>query len=122
MTKKMGMVKGVLSNKCPFCNEGAVFKGLITMNKRCPACDAIFLKEEGYFLGSMIAAYFFSAFTVIPVFVIGAFVYQLEISVLIWISSIQVILLSPVLYRYATILWLWVETVLNQKLDDADQK
>ena len=110
----MGILSGVLKNKCPYCYQGDVFKGFLTMNKRCPSCDQVFLKEEGYYLGSMIAAYFFSAFSVIPVFVIGAFYFQLEINLLILIGSIQVIVLSPILYRYSTILWLWLETIFTK--------
>lgn len=120
MNKKLGMFGGVVGNKCPFCKQGAVFKGLLTMNKRCPICNAVFLKEEGYYLGSMIAAYFLSSFTVIPVFVLGSFVYHLEINTLVWIGCIQVTILSPILYRYATVFWLWLETKLN-KIDEANQ-
>ena len=114
----MGVLKGVLANKCPHCFQGSVFRGLLSLNKKCPHCDYLFVKEEGYYLGSMIAAYFFASFTVIPVFVIGSFFYHLEISTLIWIGSVQVVILSPILYRFATLLWLWLET----RFDEVDQR
>lgn len=120
MKPSRGLISGVLQNRCPYCDEGRVFKGLFVMNSRCTSCNQPFLKEEGYYLGSMIAAYFFSCLTVVPVFVIGSFVLHLEIITLIGIGSVQVVILSPLVYRYSTLLWLWIETILNRKLDDSD--
>ena len=114
MSEQVGFIKGVSLNLCPNCFTGKVFKGLLTLNKRCPHCDFIFLKEEGYYLGSMIGAYFLSAFLVIPVFVIGAFFFHLPVATLVLIGSVEVLVLSPLFYRLATLIWLWAETKFDQ--------
>src|SRR3954469_1073086 len=58
------MILQLLSNKCPNCHKGKVFKNsnLFTyhsdaMNKSCPHCHADFEKEPGFYWGAMYASY-----------------------------------------------------------------
>ncbi len=70
----------------------------------------------------MIAAYFISFFASVPVFLAGYFVFEVDLPPLIAICSVEMIILGPLFYRWATLLWLWIETTLQSRLDEADQK
>ena len=116
------MIEGVFNNLCPNCSQGKVFKGFLKLNQKCPSCGFLLEKEEGYYIGAMIAAYFISFFTAVPVFLVGYFVYEVDVVTLIAICTVEMIVLGPLFYRFATLLWLWIETVLQTKLDEADEK
>jgi uncharacterized protein (DUF983 family) len=120
--KKPGILSGVLSNSCPHCYQGKVFKGFLKLNHNCPQCGFLFVKEEGYFIGAMIAAYFFCFFAAVPVFLLGYFVFQADVVMLIVLCSIEMIVLGPLFYRIAAIFWLWLETSLQSKLDQSDEQ
>jgi uncharacterized protein (DUF983 family) len=107
----------ILSNKCPRCFKGQVFKSFLTMNETCPSCGWKFEREPGYFLGALISGYFLSAFSVVPTLVMGHFVFNLEILPVVAIAVAQVIVMQPLIYRYARLIWLHVEQNMTRNLD-----
>jgi uncharacterized protein (DUF983 family) len=122
MSQKPGMLSVIAGNLCPKCFQGKVMQGLMKIHHQCPSCGFVIQKEEGYFIGAMIAAYFFSFFTAIPVFLIGYFLLESNLAVLTVICCVLIALLGPLFYRIAVLFWLWLETNLQSKLDAADEK
>jgi uncharacterized protein (DUF983 family) len=110
-------VLAILSNKCPRCLKGPVFRGLLTMNETCPNCGWTFEREPGYFLGALISGYFLSAFSVVPTLVLGHFVFGLDILPVVAIAVAQVVILQPLIYRYARLIWIHVEQNMTRNLD-----
>ena len=111
-----GFLKGVFFNLCPNCYRGKVFRAFLTLNRHCPECDFLLAKEEGYSIGSMIAAYFITFFAAVPVFLAGYFYFEVDVLALIMICSIEMVVLGPWFYRLASLVWLWIETDLDRKL------
>lgn len=46
-----------LARKCPICGRGRIFKSYFTMNPSCPACNSVFWKNEGEWIGPMVIDY-----------------------------------------------------------------
>src|SRR6185436_19778315 len=44
-----------LKLKCPACGRGSVVERPFTIRKSCPDCRAIFKREEGFFVGAIMA-------------------------------------------------------------------
>ena len=42
------------SRRCPRCGSGRVFRGWFRLVERCPRCDYLFAREEGFFLGAFV--------------------------------------------------------------------
>jgi uncharacterized protein (DUF983 family) len=40
---------------CPACGRAAIFARLFNVKERCTACDVIFKREEGFFVGAIMA-------------------------------------------------------------------
>jgi hypothetical protein len=96
--------------------KGYVFSGIYSMNSVCPGCGFKFEKEPGYFLGSVIAAYFICAFALVPTLVLLFFVFQLEPFWIVVIGILQIMAMHPFLYRYSRLMWLFVENKMTSKL------
>lgn len=111
------IIKGIISNLCPNCLKGHVFAGIYAMNPQCPACEFKFEKEPGYFLGSVIAAYFISAFSLVPTLVFLFFVWKADPFWIVAIGTLQIVLLHPFLYRYSRLTWLYLENRMTNALD-----
>jgi len=120
--KKQGMLGGIVFNLCPHCHQGKVFSGFVKIHHQCPSCGFLIMKEEGYFIGAMIASYFLSFFSAVPLFLFGYFVLETDVITLILLSCAQIVLFGPIFYRVSALFWLWLETDLQAKLDAADQK
>jgi uncharacterized protein (DUF983 family) len=50
-----------LSLRCPNCGSRTLFAGWLRMRDRCAVCGLLFEPEEGFFLGSMVLNYTFTA-------------------------------------------------------------
>jgi hypothetical protein len=102
--------------------KGHVFLGFYSMNPQCPECAFKFEKEPGYFLGSMIAAYFLCAFALVPTLVVLFFVAKAEPFWIVTIGIIQIAALHPFLYRYSRLAWLFLENKMTSTLDSRGNK
>ena len=39
--------------RCPACGASSIFRGPFRVRHHCPACRALFLREEGFFVGAL---------------------------------------------------------------------
>ena len=51
------LVWRALSRKCPSCGRGRMFRSYFGMNPACPACGAVFWKNEGEWIGPVVIDY-----------------------------------------------------------------
>jgi uncharacterized protein (DUF983 family) len=47
------LLRGLVRH-CPRCGGGRLFHRWFTMRERCPRCDLLFEREEGFFLGAYV--------------------------------------------------------------------
>jgi uncharacterized protein (DUF983 family) len=62
MASKPSTVRDILSQRCPRCRQGKIFRGSVflgfpKMYEHCPWCGLKFEREAGYFLGAMYISY-----------------------------------------------------------------
>ena len=100
----------VFSNVCPKCHEGHVFRHFLFIEKRCSSCDLEFEKEEGYFFGPMIIAYFITLLLALPLLLFFMFKEEPDFGIGVFATSILCAIAGPILYRYSKLVWLHAET------------
>lgn len=96
-----------------------MFSGILEMHRRCPDCDYDFYPEPGFYLGSMVAAYFIGAFSVVPT-VVGLWYFgRQELSPVAWIGipCLQILMFTPFLLRVSKAAWLNAEYRITRQLD-----
>lgn len=95
-----------LALKCPRCGEGRLFRNFFQMYRSCSACEFVYERAPGFFLGS---AYINYGFTVVSLTVLYVSLhYGLELSnraVTPWLVTYFVIV-PLVMFRFARSLWL----------------
>ncbi len=50
-------IRAVLGQRCPVCLQGRMFRSTFTMNETCSVCGHRFMREQGFFQGSMYVSY-----------------------------------------------------------------
>lgn len=114
-------LKAILRLRCSHCLEGEVFHTLWGMNARCPVCGVRFEREEGYFLMAIFIGYALGLAAVGPVCLA---LYLLQTAWLWYVVASGVVLLglSPLIFRYARVVWLHVDELLDPREteDEAD--
>ena len=80
----------------------------MVMHQRCPVCDYLFEREEGYFYGAMYASYFFAMLTVIPVMFVLLFTGQ-SIALILGVTIPQTLIQAPISFMYSRVIWMAVD-------------
>jgi hypothetical protein len=86
------------------------------MNHKCPSCGGVFEKEPGYFMGAMIAAYFLGILLVTPTLVICLFGMEMETAPAITIGAVQLLIMTPILFRFSRLMWIQIEYQLTDSM------
>ena len=86
------------------------------MNRVCPVCGNRFEKEEGYFMGAMIIAYFVGTLLALPTLLIAVFVMQVEFPIAVMLASLQMVVFGLFLFRLSRLAWINIENYGSQKL------
>jgi len=45
------LLRRALTLRCPYCGGSRVFSSWLTLKERCPSCQSLFEREDGYFVG-----------------------------------------------------------------------
>jgi uncharacterized protein (DUF983 family) len=101
----------IFRQRCPKCWRGNVFRGLVTMNERCPVCGYKFQQDEGYFLGAMYMSYIlsFTALGLLAVLIQWLFLPNWPLEFVVLVALVPYLLLVPAVFRYSRILWMFFD-------------
>lgn len=107
-----------LALRCPRCGAGRVFEGPFRIHGRCPACQLVFEREPGYFVGAIYLNYAMTVLVMIPgYFALDAWL-GLPLSAQIALWGAFAVLFPIWFFRYSKSLWL----ALDYLVDPADAR
>lgn len=103
-----------IANKCPRCHKGKVFennnpysfKNAFTMNDSCSECHLKYEREPGFFYGALYVSYALMSGIFIVWFLADLLWIHMEAVSLAIVVMASMLLLFPVVYRSARIVWL----------------
>lgn len=106
----------ILKLRCPHCLEGRVFSGLLAMYETCPECGIVYEREHGFFMMSIFFGYILGFLAALPAVIVLFFLDAPLYWYLIGIA-VSLVLLSPFIFRYARILWMHLDELLDPRPD-----
>lgn len=111
---EMTRLTAILKLRCPHCLQGQVFLRLWRMRETCPVCGIRFERESGYFMMSVFIGYILSLLVILPICIT---LYLRQAPVIWYVMATALILgvLSPFIFRYARILWLHLDELLDPR-------
>jgi len=103
-----------LANKCPRCHKGDIFvsgnsynlKLFSRMHEKCSYCGLEYEREPGFFYGAMYVSYGLMSGIFIVLFVADSLWFHLPTPVLLSLVVGSMLILFPVAFRWARIIWL----------------
>ncbi len=109
-------IPAILQLRCARCLVGPVFGGLVSMNRTCPHCGIVFEREHGYFSMAVFVAYVIYALLLGPLYYVLVRLNQFTLPWLI-ASLVGALIASPFIFRYARVIWLHVDEMLDPRSD-----
>jgi hypothetical protein len=76
------------------------------MNERCPVCNEDFKREPGYYFGATYVSYAMTVAFGIAMYIVLSGIFKMETLEFLIAFSIALIILMPVFYRSARLVWI----------------
>ena len=131
--RKPGLFFSLLTNKCPRCRRGKLFKtdnayalrNFMKMYDRCPSCGQPTELEVGFYYGTGFVSYGLSIGLCVVSFItwwilIGFSLHDNRLFWWILVNSILLIGLQPLLMRLSRTIWLWFFVRYDPDWDKGD--
>ncbi|WP_297638270.1 DUF983 domain-containing protein [Caldilinea sp.] len=114
MSDLMHRLWALLLQRCPVCLQGEVFTSLFGMHTYCPRCGVKYERETGYFLNAMFIGYAGGFLILVPT---ALFFAWLNVSIPVFSLAIilETALLTPLLFRYARLIWMHIDQMLDPR-------
>ena len=111
-----------LRRRCPVCGARGIFSTWFNLKPRCPECNFSFEREEGYWVGALIAniAAAEGLFAVLLVIGIATTYPDTPWTALTVAGAFVMVTLPIAFYPLSKTLWLWVDLSFIHPLDADD--
>jgi uncharacterized protein (DUF983 family) len=107
-------LKAILQMRCPHCLQGAVFSSFMKMYDTCPVCGIDYEREHGFFMMAIFIGYILGFIAAVPVLII-LFLLDAPVVAYFVASTVVLVPLSPFIFRYARVLWLHLDELLDPR-------
>jgi len=110
------LLRGLLL-RCPCCGLAPLFHGAFRMNHDCPLCGLDNFREPGYYVGAMILNYGATAFLMLVIYLLVAFLLpplwnaSPEAKIPVWMGA--AIIVSLAFFHHSRSLWLALDYWLD---------
>lgn len=91
---------------CPACGRGSVFRAPFQVRPRCPACGAVFQREEGFFVGAIMLNVVTTEAAVLAAAGLCLLLFPGRDRLLLWLLFAVALLFPIAFYHHAWSLWL----------------
>ena len=110
----MSRLFAILTQRCPVCLQGPIFRSLLAMYKSCPHCGVLYAREHGYFLNSMFIGYAAGFLLLVPS---AFYLFWINASIPLFSTVIilETLLLWPLIFRYSRVLWMHMDQVMDPR-------
>ena len=92
--------------RCPACGRGGVFRSPFHVRPGCPACGAVFQREEGFFVGAIMLNVVTTEAAVLAAAGVCLLLFPGRDRLLIWLLFGVALLFPVAFYHHAWSLWL----------------
>lgn len=122
VSKNTSFALAILTQKCPKCREGSLFKfstynikKFSAMHDKCSICAQDFVIEPGFYTGAMYFSYAFNVAILLIVWPLSAILFDFHTYKLTAIIVGVSVLAMPLNFRYSRVLMIYLFAGINYK-------
>jgi uncharacterized protein (DUF983 family) len=107
-----------IRRRCPNCGGKGVFSNWFSLKDQCPTCGAVFVREEGYFLGAyainlIVAEFIGLGFVLVILFNLDLSLLEQEV-----IAVSAAVLLPVLFFPFARTLWMALDLYIDPETSE----
>ena len=92
--------------RCPVCGESSIVQSPFHIKHECPACDALFKREDGFFVGAIMANVVTTEFVILVLYVLCLPVINTRFDLVLTCLSVVALLFPVAFYHHSWSFWL----------------
>lgn len=92
--------------RCPVCGESSIVGSPFHIKHQCPACDALFKREAGFFVGAIMANVVTTEFVILLLYVASLPVIDTRFDLVLTCLSVVALVFPVAFYHHSWSLWL----------------
>jgi uncharacterized protein (DUF983 family) len=102
-----------LKLRCPACGQASVFQKPFNVKARCAACGVIFKREEGFFVGAIMANVVATEVLILIVYLAGVLLTNVGDQTILTILFVVGIAFPLFFYHHSWSLWLGMDHLIE---------
>ncbi|HEV2801449.1 MAG TPA: DUF983 domain-containing protein [Pyrinomonadaceae bacterium] len=92
--------------RCPVCGLVSIVKSPFHIKHQCPACDALFKREDGFFVGAIMANVVTTELVIIVLYVMSLPVINTRFELVLTCLSVVALVFPVLFYHHSWSFWL----------------
>jgi uncharacterized protein (DUF983 family) len=102
-----------LKLECPACGRATVVERLFNIRRRCPACEVIFKREEGFFIGAIMANVVATEMLILIVYFASLLLTNFDERITLTILFVVGVTFPFAFYHHSWALWLGLDHLIE---------
>ena len=102
-----------LKLQCPVCDQASIVARPFNLKHRCDSCGVIFKREEGFFVGAIMANVVVTEILIMAIYLVCILFTNLNEGLMLTILFVVGITFPLVFYHHAWALWLALDHVIE---------
>ena len=99
--------------RCPVCGESSIVQSPFHIKHACPACDALFKREDGFFVGAIMANVVTTEFVILVLYVLCLPVINTRFDLVLTCLSVVALLFPVAFYHHSWSFWLGFDHLIE---------
>jgi uncharacterized protein (DUF983 family) len=92
--------------RCPACGRSSIVEGPFHIKHHCSSCDVLFKREDGFFVGAIMANVVTTEFVIVVVYLLSLPVFGQHYRLVLGILFLLAVLFPPAFYHHSWSFWL----------------
>ncbi|HEY9405685.1 MAG TPA: hypothetical protein VIQ24_23750 [Pyrinomonadaceae bacterium] len=99
--------------RCPVCGESSIVQSPFHIKHECPACDALFKREDGFFVGAIMANVVTTEFVILVLYVLSLPVINTRFDLVLTCLSAVALIFPVAFYHHSWSFWLGFDHIVE---------
>ena len=92
--------------RCPVCGRASIVERPFKIKHHCPACDALFMREAGFFVGAILINVVTTEFVILAMYILSLVILGLDYQVVLTVLFAAALLFPIAFYHHSWSIWL----------------
>ena len=99
--------------RCPVCGESSIVQRPFKIKHHCPSCDALFMREEGFFVGAILINVITTEMVILIFYLVTLVILGINYQLVLAVLFIAALLFPIAFYHHSWSIWLGFDHIVE---------